>query len=123
MAKSKFFEVRCKTCDKLVKAEFKAVYELDGTKNWYKCPKCKQTMLAVPFQANSIMDNRVEGDGVEVIEYSPITTFRLGDEIYHKGFDSRGVVTGKEVTTSGLSTIVVEFDKLGMRKLVESVKN
>lgn len=123
MAKSKFFEVRCRTCDKLVKAEFKSIYELDDTKNWYKCPKCKQTMLASPLVVKNSLEDSSGIEHADLIEYTPKTTFKLGDAIYHKGFESRGVVTAKEVTTSGMSTIMVEFDKLGMRKLVESVKN
>lgn len=123
MAKSKFFEVRCKTCDKMVKAEFKSIYELDATQSWYKCPKCKQTMLATPIVEKISLENSNLDDHSSFKEYTPNQTFKLGDAIYHKGFESRGIVTAKEVSTSGVATIMVEFDKVGMRKLVESIKN
>lgn len=54
-------------------------------------------------------------------EYSPDKTFMVGDSIYHKTWDDYGRVIAKEISSNGYNSIKVEFQKVGQKKLIESV--
>ncbi|WP_140945869.1 hypothetical protein [Candidatus Thermokryptus mobilis] len=54
--------------------------------------------------------------------YSAAETYEIGELIYHEEWQDYGRVKKKEVSSSGYSIIVVEFEKLGQKKLVENFK-
>ena len=54
-------------------------------------------------------------------EYSPAKTFTIGESIYHKTWDDYGRVISKEISSNGYNSIKVEFQKVGQKKLIESV--
>jgi hypothetical protein len=57
----------------------------------------------------------------ECLEYDPHSTYKVGEAIFHSGWDDVGKVTAKEKTSGGASAIVVSFEKLGQRRLLENV--
>jgi len=52
--------------------------------------------------------------------YSPERAYNVGDIIYHADWDDIGRVMSKERTSSGGQAIVVKFEKLGERRLIEN---
>ena len=53
--------------------------------------------------------------------YSPSKSFSVGESIYHENWNDFGKVVSKEILSSGQSSITVEFQKLGNKKLIESL--
>ena len=63
-------------------------------------------------------------DGIENEDctvYSPVRTFKIGESIYHENWDDFGKVISKETLSNGQSSISVEFQKSGFKKLIESL--
>ena len=54
-------------------------------------------------------------------QYNPGSTYRVGEAIFHSDWDDIGKIISKERTSGGGSAIVVSFEKLGERRLLESV--
>jgi hypothetical protein len=55
--------------------------------------------------------------------YAPTKSFTVGESIYHKNWDDFGKVVGKDVLSNGQSSITVEFQKSGNKKLIESISS
>jgi hypothetical protein len=123
MARIKNVEAFCSICNTVTKMELAG--EVSGTepenKRWAKCKKCKQTMII-----NVAEDIKVSKPSLEGIEnenctvYSPAKSFSVGESIYHENWNDFGKVVSKEVLSNGKSSIAVEFQKSGLRKLIES---
>jgi hypothetical protein len=95
--------------------------EENENKKWAKCKKCKQTMV---IDAD-ISSTKVILEGIENSDYttySPLKTFKLGETIYHQNWDDYGKVVTKETLSNGRDSIAVEFQKSGLKKLIESLK-
>lgn len=54
----------------------------------------------------------------EAKEYQLSGTYEIGDLVYHKLWNDKGKVTEKSVTEDGYKYIVVEFEKIGTKKLI-----
>lgn len=124
MARLKNIEAFCSSCNTIRKMEITG--EVTGDENvnkrWAKCKKCKQTMV-IDLELNSSI-NKVSLEGIENSDcttYSPTKTFELGDTIYHQGWDDFGKVVTKETLSNGRNSISVEFQKSGLKKLIESL--
>jgi len=92
------------------------------TKKWAKCKTCKQVMLV--DVSEQLKNMNVSLDGIENEDctvYSPIRTFKIGESIYHENWDDFGKVISKETLSNGQSSISVEFQKSGFKKLIESL--
>lgn len=73
-----------------------------------------------------LRNNSLTLEGIENEEckkYSPLNTFEVGETIYHENWDDFGRVVSKETLTNGKSSISVEFQKSGLKKLIESLNN
>jgi hypothetical protein len=96
--------------------------EENANKRWAKCKKCKQTMIInLDTNAGTI---KVQLEGIENSEcttYSPTKTFEIGESIYHQNWDDFGKVVAKETLSNGRDSISVEFQKSGLKKLIESL--
>jgi hypothetical protein len=57
----------------------------------------------------------------ECSEYNPENTYAVGQSIFHTEWDDMGKIVSKERTSRGQSSIVVAFEKLGERRLLENV--
>jgi len=126
MARIKNVEVFCPVCNAVRKMELAG--EVTGAdsenKRWAKCKKCKQTMII--DMSENVKDTKPSLEGIENGEctvYSPRKSFSVGESIYHENWDDFGKVVSKDVLSSGQSSITVEFQKLGNKKLIESFNN
>ena len=100
--------------------------EVEGVssrKVWYRCTKCRQASL---FDLDAIESARQVAsrkvDLKECTEYSPTKTYTVGESILHSEWSDVGKVKAKEKTSSGAQAILVSFEKLGDRRLIENLK-
>ena len=124
MARLKNIEAFCSSCNAIRKMEITGNVTGDENENkrWAKCKKCKQTMV-IDLEANTSM-TKVSLEGIENSDcttYSPTKTFELGDTIYHQNWNDFGKVVTKETLSNGRNSISVEFQKSGLKKLIESL--
>jgi len=123
MAKAKNVEAFCSYCGtertlELVKVAFESESE---DKKWGKCKKCKQMTMIDLSQIQMLDSNSKNMETENAVEYSPEKSFEIGDAIYHKGWDDFGLVTSKEIVSNGQKSITVDFQKSGIKKLIESI--
>jgi hypothetical protein len=124
MARIKNIEAFCNFCGATTKMELAAgepVTETDN-KRWAKCKKCKHTMQITLEE--KIKEAKITAEGIDEANctvYSPKKTFQVGESIFHESWNDFGKVTHKEVMSNGKSSITVEFQKAGTKKLIESL--
>ena len=124
MARIKNVEAFCTVCGGMRKMELagEAVGSEQENKRWAKCKKCKQTMIIDMIL--SVRETKPSLDGIENEEcttYSPQKSFEIGQSIYHENWNDFGKVVSKEILSNGKSSIAVEFQKSGHKKLIESL--
>lgn len=92
-------------------------------KVWYRCGKCRQVFLLdlVAIGKQQELEAR-KIDLKDCTEYIPTKTYQLGEAIFHSEWSDVGKVKAKERTSSGGQAIVVAFEKLGERRLVENLR-
>jgi hypothetical protein len=123
MARIKNVEAFCSVCNTMRKMELAgdAAGGENDNKRWAKCKKCKQTMV---IDLNEdVQNNKPSLEGIEnenCTVYSPSKSFTVGESIYHENWDDFGKVVSKEIMSNGRSSIAVEFQKSGLKKLIES---
>jgi len=118
MARIKNIEAFCTVCGNVTKMELGGDIPVFGNvnKRWAKCKKCRQKVVVDYNSAPTEKEIDLEVDSENFSEYSPQRTYVLGESIYHKGWDDYGKVIGKV-----RNSITVEFQKIGQKKLIESV--
>jgi hypothetical protein len=120
MARIKNVETFCSFCGSITKMEISGDYPGNDQKKWARCKKCKQKMVIdvveVPKEQKPVLEG-IENEQFTV--YAPTKTFIVGEPIYHQGFDDYGRVVSKVLLADGRSSIMVEFRKLGVKKLIE----
>lgn len=127
MARLKHIDAFCSYCNKMVKLEIVgeiSILESDNRK-WARCKTCKHTMM-MDIEGNvklSENNDRLNAKSKDCKVYSPFDSYEIGDSIYHTSWDDRGKVIIKETTSNGAKAIIVEFEKLGQKKLIEELKN
>ena len=124
MARIKNIEAFCPNCAGLKKMELAGeVLGIESqNKYWAKCKKCKQTMII--DMAVDVKELKPSLEGIENEEctvYAPSKSYTVGESIYHKNWDDFGKVVSKEILSSGQKSIAVEFQKSGLKKLIESL--
>ncbi len=126
VARLKNIDAFCSSCNSVQKMEITG--ELNGEdmvdKRWAKCKKCKQSMVIdLKVDVDSV-DTSMEGiEAKDCTVYSPTKSYVLGEPIYHKNWDDFGKVVSKEILSNGKKSIAVEFQKSGLKKLIESLNN
>ena len=128
MAKTKFITHQCAYCRRETKMEFVGGQPNENTeaetiKMWYRCGKCKHTAL-LSFSLASQTKKKVQAVALireQCTPYSKQKTFNIGDQIYHSDLDDMGRVVRKDKMSNGIHSIVVAFEKLGERKLLENI--
>ncbi len=121
MAKIKNVEAFCKFCGAIRKMELTGDVAGDDNKRWAKCKKCKQTMII--SISDDVVSQKVSLDGIEnetYVTYSPTQSYEVGQNIFHENWNDFGKVVSKEILSNGQKSIMVEFQKLGNKKLIES---
>jgi hypothetical protein len=118
-------ELFCRFCGKITPCQLdRSIAEngrtIDRTATFeYYCTKCFKTAC---FCGNDLLEQiKVKPDKKQLPrEYSPMEHYYIGERIFHKKFKTIGLVVGKE---SGIpSTIIVLFEKGGIKKLIQDVK-
>jgi hypothetical protein len=128
MAKSKYIMHQCAYCRRESKMEFVGGQPTESTnaaepvKIWYRCCRCKHSALLTIAPAVLTKKNQsIAFDRDLCVPYSKDKTFAVGDHIFHTELDDVGKVVRKEKMSNGIHSIVVSFEKLGERKLLESI--
>ncbi|MBS1904296.1 MAG: hypothetical protein JSS75_11375 [Bacteroidetes bacterium] len=88
---------------------------------WVRCTKCHNTMLV---NLAAMLDDKPKPHAnltaSECTPYTPQRIYAIGEAVYHKEWDDIGSVVSKEVTAGGRHAIIVNFDKMGEKKLLEN---
>ncbi len=92
-------------------------------KSWYRCAKCRHSMLISSGDLKKdIAGQEKKIELKDCISYSPDKVFDVGQKIMHHEWNDVGEVITKEITSSGAHAVIVAFEKLGERRLIENVK-
>jgi hypothetical protein len=83
----------------------------------YSCSKCGKTFC---FSGNDLKEQmKPAEEAAKPREYIPKNHYVIGEVITHKKFKENGLIVGKD---PGVPTkILVKFEKLGIKKLVEDI--
>ena len=122
MARIKNVEAFCVVCNGVRKMELAGDVNGQENKRWAKCKKCKQTMVI--DMTETVKEPKPSLEGIESENcsiYAPSKSFTIGESIYHQNWDDFGKVVSKEILSNGKSSIAVEFQKSGYKKLIESL--
>jgi hypothetical protein len=96
----------------------------EQTKIWYRCTRCKHsaliTLSLIDKEANKSKIIFIDRD--KCTSYSKEKKFSIGEYIYHSEWDDVGKVLRKDKTSNGIHSIIVSFEKLGERILLEDVQ-
>ncbi|KAK3582573.1 hypothetical protein CHS0354_024127 [Potamilus streckersoni] len=94
-------------------------------KYWLKCSICNQVELFEEWriQINKRVRSIDNVNAEESIIYEPTSIYAIGDVIFHNTFQKTGIVRSKELTSSGLQMIHVEFKDMGMKSLLENLRS
>jgi DNA-directed RNA polymerase subunit RPC12/RpoP len=91
-------------------------------RTWYRCSRCRHAFLIDMAELRKIQENAqrklVRED---CTEYRPENTYSVGEAIFHSEWNDLGKIVSKARTSGGDKAIVVAFEKLGERRLLESV--
>lgn len=96
----------------------------DGKIIWLRCVDCSKMIFLKREDYEGLLENKTgKANGHEEIceDYEPTKIFHVGQLLYHKVWDDKGEVMKKETTNSGQQAIIVAFDRLGERVLVENL--
>lgn len=119
---------QCAYCRRETKMEFVGSQptenkDAETVKLWYRCGKCKHSALLTlsPTSQTKKKNQVVAINREQCTSYSKEKTFTVGEQIYHSDFDDMGRVVRKDKMSNGVHSIVVAFEKLGERKLLENI--
>ena len=122
MARGKSISRYCNHCGRVSKMELIGVVEAQPDKSWYRCTRCRHASLLDLSELKRVQDEaKKKPERADCSEYRPENTYQVGQAIVHLEWDDIGKIVSKERTSAGESAIVVSFEKLGERRLLESV--
>jgi len=122
MAKGKNILYHCTHCERVTKMELIGAVENQPEKSWYRCTRCRHaSLINVEILKQSLLDAKKKIDRSTAVAYNPLNTYKVGEAIFHSEWDDIGKIVSKERTSDGARAIVVSFEKLGERRLLESV--
>ena len=122
MARGKTIVNYCSRCEREAKMEMIGTVEGMPDRMRYRCTRCRHASLLDVTEWKRVHDDaKKKVERSECLEYRPTSTYTVGQAIFHSGLDDIGRIISKERTSDGAHAIVVSFEKLGERKLLESV--
>ena len=122
MAKGKNILYHCVHCERQTKMEMIGAVENQPEKTWYRCTRCRHaTLVDLEALKQTQQDAKKKLDKAQCLEYKPENTYSVGEAIFHSEWDDIGKIISKVRTSGGGRAIVVSFEKLGERRLMESV--
>jgi hypothetical protein len=123
MAKGKYIFHHCGHCDRVTKMEVIGSSETQPDRTWYRCTRCRHASLVnLEELRRSQEESKKKVVREDASEYSPSNTYAVGQSIFHSEWGDVGKIVSKERTSRGESAIVVAFEKLGERRLLENVQ-
>jgi hypothetical protein len=122
MSKTKYVTQQCTACGKETKMEIIGAVVGAENKVWYRCTRCHHSMMIDVQGQDKKKDNVIKINRDTCVDYSPEKIYDVGSSIYHTDWDDMGTVKSKEKTSSGRSAIWVEFEKNGIKKLIENLQ-
>lgn len=122
MARGKSISQFCTHCERVAKMELIGAVEDQPEKTWYRCTRCRHaTLIDLVELKKSQEESKKKPERSHASEYNPGNTYNVGEAIFHSEWDDVGKVISKERTSGGASSIVVSFERLGERRLLENV--
>ncbi len=98
-----------------------------GRHQWARCTRSRHSQLINLDIIEAEQDNKnravVELSREDEKKYNPRDEYQIGDVIFHAVWEDVGIVKAKEVLSSGGRAIVVQFEKIGEKKLIENLIN
>ncbi len=122
MAKSKFRTIYCDNCRAEKKMQILSAVEGAENKVWHKCSRCRHSFLFDTLIFEQKENESKELNRETCADYNPTKSYKVGSSIYHTDWDDMGFITGKEKLSSGLQSIVVDFQKNGSKRLIENLQ-
>jgi len=96
-----------------------------GRHQWARCTRSRHSQLinldiieAEQDKSKAVVPVSREDEK----KYSPKESYQVGDVVFHSVWEDVGIVKAKEVTSTGGRAIVVQFEKLGEKKLIENLQ-
>lgn len=122
MAKTKNIEAFCPVCASVQKMAIvgDVLVSQSDSKKWARCKKCKQT-TAVEYHPTKKVMSEIENLAEKSTEYSPAKSYIIGELIFHREWNDYGKVISKQIISNGGSSITVEFQNIGNKKLIETI--
>ncbi len=122
MAKGKNILHHCTHCERVTKMELIGAVETQPEKIWYRCTRCRHaSLIDQELLRQTQQDAKKKLERADCSEYNPTATYSVGQAIFHTEWDDIGKIVSKERTSGGARAIVVSFEKLGERRLLENV--
>ena len=121
MARTKYSERFCGYCNKQSRMELIGEMTNATEKIWYKCTRCHH-MTLVDMKQDELNRSNGKADANSAALYNPQQSFTVGQSIFHSEWDDVGKVVSKTRTSDGSQAIVVSFEKIGQRTLIENLK-
>ena len=122
MARGKSITHFCHRCERETKMEMIGTVESQPERIWYRCIRCRHASLLDAGEWKRTQDEaKRKVEKSECLEYRPNMTYAVGQAIFHSGLDDMGRIISKERTSDGAHAIVVSFEKIGERRLLEKV--
>ena len=121
MARTKYSEKFCGYCNKATRMEFVGEMEGRQDKVWFRCTRCHHTSL-MEMTASSQNAELAKIDASTATPYNPLSTFKIGEAIFHSEWNDVGTVLSKTKLSDGSGSILVSFEKAGQRRLIENLK-
>ena len=122
MAKGKSLFHHCSHCERVTKMELIGAAEGQNERTWYRCTRCRHaTMINIEELLHAQAEAKKKLEPADCKEYNPLQTYTVGQAIFHSEWDDVGKIISKERTSGGARAIVVSFERLGERRLLESV--
>ena len=120
MAKGKSILHQCAHCERITKMEVIGPVENQPEKTWYRCTRCRHaTLIDVAALRQQQEESARKPEREQCQDYRPENTYTVGEAIFHNEWGI-GKVVSKERTSGGDRAIVVAFEKLGERRLLEN---
>ncbi len=122
MARGKTILHYCNHCARTSRMEMIGAVENQPDRTWYRCTRCRHASLVDLAELRRVQEEaRKKLERADCSEYHPENTYTVGQAIFHHEWDDIGKITSKVRTSDGARAIVVSFERLGERRLLESV--